>query len=260
VSDLDRRLEDWIAEHRAGVLDPVFVGATHAGSMGAVWLVIGVAVAIALRRPLVFPLVLAAVVLANLSTTALKEAVDRPRPTGVDMLVSTPTSPSFPSGHAAMSAAAAVVLCAAVPRLAPMFVLLAATIAFSRVYVGVHYPSDVLAGAAVGVFVATALLLLGRALQRSQPDRPVSRAGVFVRNRYDTDEDEHGGSRAQHDEEDALGEASRKLDACCPAGREYDDSYTEDEDELSDRAGVPAEHGDRRTLRGRSRVPAHERR
>lgn len=141
--------------------------------MGAVWLVIGLVAAIALRRPLLFPAVAAAVFMANLASVALKEVVDRPRPPlrlpQIEPLVGTPESASFPSGHAAISFAAAVVLCAALPRLWPVFLGLAAAVAFSRPYVGVHYPSDVVAGAVLGALVATALLLLVRALRRSRP-------------------------------------------------------------------------------------------
>jgi undecaprenyl-diphosphatase len=103
----------------------------------------------------------------------MKLAVDRRRPedgiAGVDALVSTPSTAAFPSGHAATSFAAAVVLSLALPTLAPAFLVLAAAVSFSRLYVGVHFPLDVLAGAALGAGVATALLLLARALRRSRP-------------------------------------------------------------------------------------------
>jgi undecaprenyl-diphosphatase len=170
LTDLDHSLERWIVEHRIGWLDPVFVGLSYAGSYGVVWLAIGIAVAVSLRRPgiaLAVPLV---VVAADLSATGIKHAVGRPRPAaalgGIDALMGSPSSSSFPSGHAATSFAAAVVLALAVPRLAPLVFCLAAAIAFSRLYVGVHYPSDVAGGAVLGVAVATALLLLLRTLRR----------------------------------------------------------------------------------------------
>ena len=76
---------------------------------------------------------------------------------------------SFPSGHATVAFACATVLALAVPRLRVPFFVLAALIAFSRVYVGVHYPFDVLAGAVLGVGLATALRMLAAALRRSDP-------------------------------------------------------------------------------------------
>jgi undecaprenyl-diphosphatase len=77
-------------------------------------------------------------------------------------LVSLPHSSSFPSGHAATSFACATVLSVLAPRLAPGFVLLACAIGFSRVYVGVHYPLDVVAGAILGVLVGLSVLALLR--------------------------------------------------------------------------------------------------
>jgi undecaprenyl-diphosphatase len=101
----------------------------------------------------------------------LKHAFERPRPP-VDRpepepLLEAPTTYSFPSGHATVSFACATVLALAVPRLAPWLYVLAALVAFSRVYVGVHYPGDVVAGAVLGVVLATALRMLAGALRRS---------------------------------------------------------------------------------------------
>jgi len=116
-------------------------------------------------------LVLAADGIADLLARALKSVVDVERPAfryaEPKALVHVPRDHSFPSGHAATSFACATVLAWAFPRLAVPLYLLAAAIAFSRVYVGVHYPLDVLAGAALGVLVATALLRLVRARPRS---------------------------------------------------------------------------------------------
>lgn len=171
--DLDHRVERWVAGHRVEWLDPLVVAITYAGSFGALWIAIGVVVAVGLRRPAVALAVPAMVLLADLAASGLKHAVDRERPEHkVDALVATPSTPAFPSGHAATSFAAAVLLAAAVPPLAPAFLVLAAAVALSRVYVGVHYPLDVVAGAALGVLVATALLLLARALRRWRP-RPM---------------------------------------------------------------------------------------
>jgi undecaprenyl-diphosphatase len=87
--------------------------------------------------------------LADVLAYGIKLAVGRPRP-GLDPLVRLPTDPSFPSGHAATSFAGATMLAAFAPRYRIVFFVLAAGIAFSRVYVGVHWPFDVLAGSLLG--------------------------------------------------------------------------------------------------------------
>jgi undecaprenyl-diphosphatase len=65
-----------------------------------------------------------------------------------------PGSWSFPSGHTASSFAGAWVLSKIWRRQAPLFFALASTVGFSRIYVGAHYPGDVLSGALIGMFLA----------------------------------------------------------------------------------------------------------
>ena len=69
-------------------------------------------------------------------------------------------STSFPSGHAATAAAAACALLIVAPTFAPAWIAMALVMAASRVYVGAHYPSDVLAGAGLGVLVGLAPIIL----------------------------------------------------------------------------------------------------
>jgi undecaprenyl-diphosphatase len=106
-------------------------------------------------------LTVVAVAVADWSATGIKALVDRPRPPlrypEPKTLVPVPHDASFPSGHAATSFAAATMLSLAFPRFAPALLLLAAAVAFSRVYVGVHYPLDVIGGAALGALIAIAL-------------------------------------------------------------------------------------------------------
>jgi len=138
-----------------------------------------VAVALATRASVPFAALLTAgsVWTADLLALAIKVAVERPRPDAVvpeaDPLMGA-TGWSFPSGHAATAFAGAVALTFLWRRGAPVFFLLAAGIAFSRVYVGVHYSGDVLAGAGLGTLVGLAWVaalrpprLSGGALRRS---------------------------------------------------------------------------------------------
>jgi undecaprenyl-diphosphatase len=157
--------------HRAGFLDPVFEGLSYAGSYGAIWLAIAAAAALVLRRPQVFVWTLVADALAELAADVLKGAIPRARPHD-HPLVTRPHTHSFPSGHATTSFACATVLALMLPRLRVPLFLLAAAVSWSRVYVGVHYPLDVLAGAAlgvgIGIGVARALPRLAGARRRSR--------------------------------------------------------------------------------------------
>ena len=114
-----------------------------------------------------------AILISESISGLLKQWIARDRPPLADPdpapLVDLPSTFSFPSGHATVSFACATTLALAVPRLTwPLFAL-ATLISFSRVYVGVHYPFDVLAGAALGVAIAIALRKLAAALRRSAP-------------------------------------------------------------------------------------------
>ena len=177
MSELDRSLRDLVVDHRVGLLDPLFEGLSYAGSFGFVWLAIAFAISgFSWSRPWLWTRVGAAVLVAESCSAALKRWLERDRPPVADplpeTLVETPATYSFPSGHATVSFACATVLALAVPRLSVPLYALAVLISFSRVYVGVHFPFDVLAGAALGVGIAIALRRLGAALRRSERSTP----------------------------------------------------------------------------------------
>jgi undecaprenyl-diphosphatase len=174
MSELDRSLRDLVVDHRVGVLDPIFAALSYAGAYGFVWLAIAVGISgFSWSRPWLWTRVGAAILLAESCSAALKRWFERARPPVADplpeSLVETPATYSFPSGHATVSFACATVLALAVPRLAVPLYALAVLISFSRVYVGVHFPLDVLAGAVLGIAIAIALRTLAGALQRSAP-------------------------------------------------------------------------------------------
>jgi undecaprenyl-diphosphatase len=173
----DKRLEQWQVAHRAGVLDPIFKGLTYAGTYGAVWLALAALFALALRRPQIFVWTLVSDGLAELVADGLKAAIPRARP-HVHALVARPHSHSFPSGHATTSFACATVLALVAPRLRLPLFLLAAAIAWSRVYVGVHYPLDVVAGALLGAAIGfAAVTTLPRLAAIRRRSRRAPRAG-----------------------------------------------------------------------------------
>ncbi len=110
------------------------------------------------RVPVVALAVLIAIAIASLiGDDLLKPLVGRVRPPrdglGLTALVRVPTDPSFPSGHATQAFAVAVCLGRLAPRLRTPALVVAALIALSRVYLGVHFPGDVLAGALLGSLI-----------------------------------------------------------------------------------------------------------
>lgn len=146
------------------VLDWLMPALSRAGNLGAVWLVLlGVIAIFGKRAGRTLALAgLFALVLGHTMSDVIKVLIVRPRPFAslpdVRPLVTEPISYAFPSGHAAsaVSAATGAVLAAQrcltrVPLWGWAMLVLAAAISYSRVYVGVHYPTDVLAGAGLGV-------------------------------------------------------------------------------------------------------------
>jgi undecaprenyl-diphosphatase len=105
-----------------------------------------------------------------LNSRLLKELFERERPCraleGVFQLVGCGGGKSFPSSHATNTFAAAVVLSHYYRKFTWLLFAIAATVAFSRVYVGVHYPFDVIAGALVGSVLGLLCLLPFRPLER----------------------------------------------------------------------------------------------
>jgi membrane-associated phospholipid phosphatase len=113
----------------------------------------------------------------------LKAIFDRSRPPeaiGLDALVGVPGSPSFPSGHAMSAFAVAGAIALLAPRLRWPVLGVAAAIAFSRVYLGVHFWIDVLAGAALGLAIGVGC---AAALRRGVRPSPVPAAARPARAR-----------------------------------------------------------------------------
>ena len=158
---LDKRVEAWIVAHRTGWLDWLSIALSRIGTLGYVWIVIALVLALLWRRPWLLVAVVAADGAADLLAAFGKSIIARHRPF-VHQLGPPTTTHSFPSGHSATSFACATVLAAAAPRYRVAFFALAALIALSRLYNGDHFPLDVIAGALLGVATALLLLAAGR--------------------------------------------------------------------------------------------------
>ena len=104
------------------------------------------------------------IAIADMSGNLLKHLFERPRPCSsledVRMLIECGNSFSFPSNHAVNAFAAAVMCSYFYRKASPLLYLVAVAVAFSRIYSGVHYPSDVFAGALWGGFCAYGIISL----------------------------------------------------------------------------------------------------
>ncbi len=150
---------DVIQQHlRCLPMDRLMVIVTTLGNGGAVWLLTGAALLFPRRtRRLGICLLAAVAVMAAVCSVGLKPLVARPRPCdlnpAVQLLIDRPTDFSFPSGHTAASFAAVTVLALGQCRYRKAAAVLAVLIAFSRLYLYVHFPTDVLGGALLGTLL-----------------------------------------------------------------------------------------------------------
>ena len=147
----------------------VVEGITHVSTRGGVWWLVAAYLIIfrrGLDRRAGFGILAAFVAHVALVEGALKHLVARIRPSDAlpnielrDGFLLDPHSYSFPSGHATATFMVAFILGARFPRTRTPLFALAALVAISRVHLGCHYPSDVLAGAAVGILIGVGTTL-----------------------------------------------------------------------------------------------------
>jgi undecaprenyl-diphosphatase len=192
VAHLLQQLHQWeafvlnaVEGARWGPLTVVFVAASAWWVKGPLFVAIGACGDVRARRQ--FPVTACAAGLSALAagvvSTVLKESFDRTRPgnsgIGVEPLVATPPDPSFPSGHTLTAFAAAAVVASFHPRLRwPLFAL-AGLVGLSRIYLGVHFWLDVLAGAALGVIIGLGAAWVAR--KAAWRIRAVRRLRAFAR-------------------------------------------------------------------------------
>ncbi len=129
--------------------------------MGSIYFALGIGLILLLSRrkqPSFTGLILiASILLTRLAYEPIKGIVARPRPfeimEGVHLPCGESLGFSFPSGHTTVAFIVAVILSSHFRKWRKVFYSLAVTVAISRIYIGVHYPSDVIGGAMVGVAV-----------------------------------------------------------------------------------------------------------
>ncbi len=169
LTEWDLAVDNWILSWHNPVTDAIFTFITRLGDGGILWIAIAVALLCFKKtRKIGITVGLGLIITTILGNEILKKIFERPRPfategallQGDELLVKQPGQFSFPSGHTGSSFAAAVSIFLYNKRFGIPALIMAALIGFSRLYVYVHFPSDVIVGAAVGTLSAVVAYLL----------------------------------------------------------------------------------------------------
>lgn len=163
ITEIDFNILDFLHDKLScGFLDFIMPKITFFGNAGLIWIIIAAAMLVSKKyrkngAELTFSLI-GCVLIGNLM---LKNIVARSRPCWIDhtvnMLISVPADYSFPSGHTMSSFAAAAVIMHTDKKWGIAAYILAFLIAFSRLYLYVHFPTDVIAGAVIGTAIGLAV-------------------------------------------------------------------------------------------------------
>lgn len=168
ISMFDQNLLLWIQDTlQTPVLTSFFTFLTRLGDAGMIWILMSVCLLLSKRTRTIGIMALCSLGFTYIiDNVILKNLIGRIRPyeviQGLQCLIERQNDFSFPSGHTGSSFAVAVVLLLKLPKKYGIpALLLAALIGFSRLYLGVHYPTDVLCGALVGTMIAVCVCCIG---------------------------------------------------------------------------------------------------
>ena len=174
----DLSVFEWIQGVQNEFLDVLMVGITTLGNAGAIFIVLGLSLLITKKyRKAGLAVIVALILMLLCNDLFLKEFFARPRPFNLfetdpekyafwgksyvyPELISKPTSFSFPSGHTASAFAAAIALLWHNRKFGVTVTIFATLMGFSRIYVEVHYCTDVIAGVVSGTICALAAVLI----------------------------------------------------------------------------------------------------
>ena len=175
--NFDKAIFQWVEKvfdyGISAIITPILVFLTNLGDSGILWIAIGILLLFFQKtRKVGFTVLGALAVMMVCNNFVLKNLFARTRPYNLEVwkdwfvypeLVKRPSSYSFPSGHSSSGFAAATGLCTSKKAsvIIPAFIL-AALVAFSRIYVHVHYPTDVLFGALFGIVYGVIAIFLCR--------------------------------------------------------------------------------------------------
>ena len=173
IEVIDLQILDAIQQYmRSDSLDSVMKNFSYLGEIGFIWIVIAGILALKKSTQRIAVMIIAAMLLGCLiGEFGLKNIICRERPFVAEdfnnLAIFKPDGFSFPSGHSCSSIAAATIIYLWDRQKGILAYILAVAIAFSRLYLYVHYPSDVLAGALLGVICAFITYYVGNKIYRN---------------------------------------------------------------------------------------------
>lgn len=186
LQELDMNILLWIQEHlRTDVLTPFWKVITFLGNGGWFWIVLCVLmICVGKTRKVGITAALSLALGFLITNLLLKNIVARPRPfdsyAQILPLITRPTDYSFPSGHTCASFACALVYLRMLPKKFGIpAVILAGMIAFSRLYLGVHYPGDVLVGFLVAVLTSLLVCYLVQKYEKAKQKQAAGLSGAW---------------------------------------------------------------------------------
>lgn len=165
--NFDWSILSWIHTNlTCGFLDFLMPKITMLGNGGAVWLLAAIILILSKKyRKEGFILLTALAVGVLIGNLCLKHLIARPRPCWIDhsvtLLINNPTDYSFPSGHTLAGVISATVLTLTNHKFGIVAIPLAILIAFSRLYLYVHFPSDILASLFLGLMIGSITYIIG---------------------------------------------------------------------------------------------------
>lgn len=156
------------------LLNYIMIFITSLGNGGLIWIVAALFLIFQNKNMLKregFTIAVALIIFSVLGLLILKPIIARPRPfiaQGVDILIKEPMGFSFPSGHTGSSFAAASVIYFYNKKRGLLVLILATLIAFSRMYLFVHYPSDIVGGLILGIISSRIAIKITNEISRKK--------------------------------------------------------------------------------------------
>lgn len=149
------------------ILDKIMTFVTYIGNSGIVWIVLSIILLINKKYRKIGLMCICALILTSIfGEGVLKHLVQRQRPfsvmPAVNLLINKPITYSFPSSHTSSSFAIVGIVWSQMKKLRMPVIILAIVVAFSRLYLFVHYPSDIFGGVILGLLCSKIVIIIFR--------------------------------------------------------------------------------------------------